>query len=66
MRRWAWAYRLALWAHALAALCPRGARYTELSEATLDHSRRADIDPEQQLTTLMDTLLYRVVDSGFT
>lgn len=47
-----------------AGLWPGGAGYTVLSEAALDHSRRADIGPEQQVATLMDTF-YRVVGSGF-
>jgi glycosyltransferase involved in cell wall biosynthesis len=50
------------WADTLAALWPGGARYTELSEAALDHSRRADLDPEHQVAMLMDTLC-RVVGS---
>jgi glycosyltransferase involved in cell wall biosynthesis len=50
------------WVDALAALWPGGARYAELSEAALDHSRRADLDPEHQVAMLMDTLR-RVVGS---
>ena len=50
------------WADALAALWPGGARYTELSHAALDYSRRADLDPEHQVATLMDTL-HHVVGS---
>ncbi|MFZ2004714.1 MAG: glycosyltransferase [Stellaceae bacterium] len=44
------------WADTLAELWAGGTRYTELSEAALDHSRRPDLDPEQQVATFIDTL----------
>lgn len=50
------------WADALTALWPGGPAYNELSEAALDYSRRADLDPEHQVATLMDTL-HHVVGS---
>jgi glycosyltransferase involved in cell wall biosynthesis len=44
------------WADALGTLWAGGARYAELSAAALDHSRRADLDPERQVSLFVDTL----------
>jgi glycosyltransferase involved in cell wall biosynthesis len=52
-----------VWAGALTALWSNQARHAQLSQAALDHAARAEIDPERQVSRLMDTLS-RVVESG--
>lgn len=52
-----------VWAEALAAMYVDGMRYTELSSAALDHSGRADLDPERQVSLFVDTL-HRLVSAG--
>lgn len=52
-----------VWADALATLCADGKRYARLSAAALDHSRRADLDPERQVPLFVD-MLHRLVSSG--
>jgi glycosyltransferase involved in cell wall biosynthesis len=52
----------AVWAEALAALWSDEARYAPLSQAALDHADRTEIDPEDQVSRLMDTLS-RAVES---
>jgi glycosyltransferase involved in cell wall biosynthesis len=45
-----------LWAEVLSQLWSDSAVYTGLSEAALSHAARADIDPELQVSRLIDTL----------
>lgn len=45
-----------VWAEAIAGLWLDQLRYERLSQAALGHSTRSDIDPEQQVTTLIETL----------
>jgi glycosyltransferase involved in cell wall biosynthesis len=45
-----------IWADALAGLWFNHEHHTELSQAALNHSARGDIDPERQVSTLIDTL----------
>ena len=51
-----------IWADAIVALWASEGRYAQLSQAALDHSARADIDPERQVSKLIDTL-HHLVDA---
>jgi glycosyltransferase involved in cell wall biosynthesis len=45
-----------VWADAVTALWTDQFRYDQLSKAAFDHSARTDLDPERQISTLIDTL----------
>jgi glycosyltransferase involved in cell wall biosynthesis len=45
-----------VWADALAGLWLNDERYAALSQAALNHSARAEIDPDSQVSALIDTL----------
>ena len=45
-----------VWAEAIVSLWVDQGQYQRLSHAALGHSTRSDIDPEQQVTTLIETL----------
>jgi glycosyltransferase involved in cell wall biosynthesis len=51
-----------VWASAISALWSDEMRYAPLSQAALDHAARDEIDPEHQVSQLMDTLA-RVIAS---
>ena len=45
-----------VWAEAIVSLWASEARYALLSQAALDHAARADLDPERQVSKLIETL----------
>jgi glycosyltransferase involved in cell wall biosynthesis len=52
-----------VWADVVATLWSNARRYAELSEAALNHAARADLDPELQVSRLIETL-HSVVDTN--